>query len=201
MVIIKCVDGDFEPALEAKAVLYIKKSNLPVAFLPIATVRQVLAAYAMQARIGPGISFHIYAALAQTAAESTETGADLKRRWRELRFLDTESLVEYFDRAQDLAILLQERGITYDSEDIAMDVLHIRHWHSLSAAHWSTCAGEPGTYTESCRRLLRRKFRSRLSNEHVGKNPCVGWIQGLIQESTSPYCSPLLVVPKPDGSP
>ena len=25
--------------------------------------------------------------------------------------------------------------------------------------------------------------------------------QGLIQESTSPYCSPLLVVPKPDGSP
>ena len=48
---------------------------------------------------------------------------DLKRRWRELRFLDTESLVEYFDRAQDLAILLQERGITYDSEDIAMDVL------------------------------------------------------------------------------
>ena len=77
----------------------------------------------------------------------------------------------------------------------------IGHWHSLSAAHWSTCAGEPGTYTESCRRLLRRKFRSRLSNEHVGKNPCVGWIQGLIQESTSLYCSPLLVVPKPDGSP
>lgn len=74
-------------------------------------------------RLKPGISFHIYAALAQTAAEFTETGADLKRRWRELRFLDTESLVEYFDRAQDLAILLQERGITYDSEDIAMDVL------------------------------------------------------------------------------
>ena len=37
--------------------------------------------------------------------------------------INKQSLVEYFDRAQDLAILLQERGITYDSEDIAMDVL------------------------------------------------------------------------------
>jgi hypothetical protein len=37
--------------------------------------------------------------------------------------METESLVEYFDRAQDLSILLQERGIKYDKEDIAIDVL------------------------------------------------------------------------------
>ena len=112
-------------------------------------------------RLKPGISFHIYAALAQTAAESTETGADLKRRWRELRFLDTESLVEYFDRAQDLAILLQERGITYDSEDIAMDVLQglRERTDKANASFYTTLA------LVECSSLvdLRRSFTAQIS--------------------------------------
>ena len=65
----------------------------------------------------------IFNALGETAAECTETNMDLKLRWRELRMLDSESLVEYFDRAQELLILLQERGINYGKDDIAMDVL------------------------------------------------------------------------------
>ena len=44
--VIQCQDGELP--LGAKAVEYIEKNNLPVAFMPIATVQQVLLAAAMQ---------------------------------------------------------------------------------------------------------------------------------------------------------
>jgi hypothetical protein len=65
----------------------------------------------------------VFSQLMDTADECTETNLDLKRRWRELRFLESESLVEYFDRSQDLTILLQERGIPKCSDDVVLDVL------------------------------------------------------------------------------
>jgi hypothetical protein len=65
----------------------------------------------------------VFQSLFALAREDEESIKDLKLRWKGLTMLESESVQEYMSRASDYLMELQEKGISYSSEDQVLDVL------------------------------------------------------------------------------